>query len=104
FIAKLNANMEYVWVETEKNQAPDFSPSAIDTTVAWNETIQKAFISGSFNGTGTLTWGNPGQLEDIMGGQGYLVVMEPDGKFTERVNLTIISRYGVSGSQILPFG
>ena len=31
-------------------------------------------------------------------------VLDPTGPFTERVNLTVLSDYGISGSQIKPFG
>lgn len=104
YFAKLNSNMEFAWVETEKNQAPQFNPGAIDTTAVWNESIQKLFVTGVFTGNGTLTYGNPGQLRNITGGQGFLAVLEPDGSFTRRVDLTVISQYGKSGTQVLPFG
>jgi len=104
FVAKLSSNMEYVWVETEKNQAPDFNDGAIDTTIMWNEELQKVFLTAAFTGNAALTYGNPGQLETIFGGQGFLLVMEPGGTFTQRVDLTVISVYGVGGTQVQPFG
>ncbi|MGK0188775.1 MAG: hypothetical protein ACI9R3_004589 [Verrucomicrobiales bacterium] len=103
FIAKLDATMSYVWVETEKGQAPTFN-NEIDTDAIWNESLQRLFVTGNFVGNGTLTFGNPGQLEGIAGGQGFLVVLEPDGSYTERVDLTVVSEYGESGIQVLPFG
>lgn len=104
FFAKLDGGMNYAWVETEKGNAPIFNAGAVDTSAVWNETIQRFFVTGSFAGNGTLTLGNPGQLEGIAGGQGFLTVFEPGGTFTERVDLTVISEYGESGTQVLPFG
>ncbi|HUF64159.1 MAG TPA: PA14 domain-containing protein [Verrucomicrobiales bacterium] len=104
FYAKLNSNMEYVWVQTEKAAAPNFTTGVIDTTATWNETIQRLVVTGEFTGNGSLTYGNPGLLESVVGGQGFLVVFEPDGSFTLRVDLTVISQYGVSRTQIRPFG
>ena len=46
----------------------------------------------------------PTTLKTVNGPKGFLAVLDPDGKFTERVNLTVLSDYGLSGSQIKPYG
>src|SRR5207249_7095759 len=48
--------------------------------------------------------GQPGAEISLSGPEGFLAVLDPDGKFTERVNLTVLSDFGESGTQIRPFG
>ncbi|MFM2296063.1 MAG: hypothetical protein RLZZ350_2476, partial [Verrucomicrobiota bacterium] len=102
FVAQLDSNFAFTWVTTPSGTQPDFN---FPTTpkVRWNSKLQRIFWTGYFN-NGTLTMGNPNVLRTLNGPEGFIAVLDPDGKFTERVNVTVLSDYGVSGAQIKPFG
>src|SRR4029078_12373194 len=77
--------------------------SSANTRVRCSAASRRTFWEGYF-GAGTLTMGNSNALKTIDGPKGFLAVLDPTGPFTERVNLTVLSDYGISGSQIKPFG
>ena len=102
-MAKLNQNMNYEWVNHPINTLPDSFSSV--TKTRWNSVLQRLIWSGSFvASSGSLTLGEPSSPITLNGSQGFLTVIDPDGKFTELVLLTIISDYGVSDTQVKPFG
>jgi hypothetical protein len=103
FVAKLNSSMDYQWVDHPIGSLPDyFYPSA---KARWNPVLQRLIWTGSFVAqTGSLTLGQPTTPVTLNGSQGFLAVIDPDGNFSEQVLLTIISDYGISGVQVLPFG
>ncbi|MEI7729603.1 MAG: PA14 domain-containing protein [Verrucomicrobiota bacterium] len=108
FIAKLDGDMNFQWVNspmTVPGTPPAFDTTALDTIVCWNPIVGRTFWAGSFV-NGTLTLGEKDSLVAIpaTGMQGFVAVIDPDGTYTERVDLTIVSQYGKSGSQVLPFG
>lgn len=105
FIAQLDPNFNFNWINQPSGTPPSFSFTAGTTKpkVRWNTTLQRTFWTGYF-GAGTLTMGNSNELKTIDGPKGFLAVLDPTGPFTERVNLTVLSDYGISGSQIKPFG
>ncbi len=101
FVAKLNSDMDYQWVDQPAGGTTDsFRPSA---KVRWNRALQRLFWSGYFV-NGTVTLGNPTTQVTIAGPKSFVAVLDPDGAYTERVFLTIVSDYGQSGTQVLPFG
>jgi hypothetical protein len=102
FIAKLDSSMNYQWVDHPLDPLPNgFSPAR----ARWNPVLQRVFWTGYVNdSSGTLTLGQPNDPVQLSGAQGFLTVIDPDGPFTEQAFLTIISDYGVSGTQVLPFG
>lgn len=102
FIAQLDSNFNYKWVKTPNDPQPGFDFVKTTPRVRWNTALQRVFWMGYF--TGTLTMGNPSTKKTLSGPEGFVAVLEPDGTFTERVLLTILSNYGASGSQIVPFG
>jgi hypothetical protein len=103
FVAKLDSNMDYLWVDHPIGALPDSFSNVSKTR--WNPVLQRVFWTGTFAApTGTLTLGQPTSPVTLNGSQGFLTVVDPDGTFTEQVFLTIISDFGVSGSQVLPFG
>lgn len=102
FIAQLDSNFTFQWVNTPSGTPPDFSfPSK--PRVRWNTVLQRVFWTGYFN-AGSLLMGNPNAVQTLNGPEGFLAVLDPDGKYTERVNLTVVSDYGVGGTQVKPFG
>ena len=101
FIAKLDSNFNFKWVNKATDPQPDFSFSN-PPRVRWNTVLQRVFWSGYFSGT--LNMGNPTTVQVVDGPKGFVAVLDPSGLFTERVNLTVVSDYGKSGSQIKPFG
>ncbi len=105
FIAQLDPNFDFKWINQPSGTPPSFSFTAGTTKpkVRWNTALQRTFWCGYF-GAGTLTMGNSNALKTIDGPKGFLAVLDPTGPFTERVNLTVLSDYGISGSQIKPFG
>ncbi|MEY4916701.1 MAG: hypothetical protein RL616_614, partial [Verrucomicrobiota bacterium] len=102
FIAQLDSDFNFLWVNQPSGTPPNFS-FVTKPRVRWNTSLQRVFWTGYFN-TGSLQMGNPNLVQTLNGPEGFLAVLDPDGKFTERVNLTVASDYGVSGSQIKPFG
>jgi hypothetical protein len=105
FIAALDPNFNFKWINQPSGTPPTFSFTSSTTKpkVRWNTGLQRTLWEGYF-GTGTLTMGNSNALKTIDGPKGFLAVLDPTGTFTERVNLTVLSDYGLSGSQIKPFG
>ena len=105
FIAALDPNMDFKWINQPVGTPPTFTFTASTTKpkVRWNTALQRTFWAGYFS-AGTLTMGNSNALKTIDGPKGFLAVLDPTGTFTERVNLTVLSDYGLSGSQIKPFG
>ncbi|MGZ4961100.1 MAG: PA14 domain-containing protein, partial [Limisphaerales bacterium] len=105
FIAALDPNMDFKWINQPSGTPPSFSFTSSTTKpkVRWNTALQRTLWEGYF-GSGTLTMGNANALKTIDGPKGFLAVLDPTGTFTERVNLTVLSDYGLSGSQIKPFG
>ena len=51
-----------------------------------------------------MVMGEPESEKLLASPKGFVAVFDPDGKFTERVNLSIITEFGKSGVQVLPFG
>ncbi|MBW8864294.1 MAG: hypothetical protein JF609_05100, partial [Verrucomicrobia bacterium] len=102
FIAQLDSNFTFQWVNTPSTPLPDFN-FPTKPRVRWNTVLQRVFWMGYFN-TGSLIMGNPNAMQTLNGPEGFIAVLDPNGKFTERVNLTIASDFGVSGTQIKPFG
>ena len=102
FMAQLDSNFNYKWVKTPNDPQPSFDFSIGVPRVRWNTALQRVFWSDYFYGT--LTMGNPSTQKTLNGPENFIAVLEPDGTFTERVLLTILSDYGQGGSQILPFG
>ena len=101
FIAQLDPNFNFKWVNKAMDPQPDFS-FGNPPRVRWNTVLQRVFWSGYFSGT--LNMGNPNTAQVVDGPKGFVAVLDPTGLFTERVNLTVLSDYGKSGSQIKPFG
>ena len=102
FIAQLDSDFKFQWVNKPSGTPPNFS-FPTKPRVRWNTVLQRVFWAGYFN-AGTLQMGNPNNVQTLNGPEGFLAVLDPDGKFTERVNVTVVSDYGVSGTQIKPFG
>jgi hypothetical protein len=103
FVAQLDSNFAFKWVNQPSGTPPDFNFSLATPSVVWNPVLQRLFWSGYF-GSGSLIMGQPNTMKTLNGPEGFLAVLDPDGKFTERVNLTVLSDFGLSGSQIKPFG
>jgi hypothetical protein len=102
FVAQLDSNFAFKWVTTPSGTPPTFD--FVDAPrLSWNPILQRLFWSGYFT-SGTLTMGQPDTLKALSSPKGFLAVLDPDGKFTERVNLTVLSDFGLSGSQVKPFG
>ena len=101
FIAKLDANFNFQWVNKASDPQPNFN-FGDKPRARWNTVLQRIFWTGQFDGT--LVMGNPTTLQVINGPKGFIAVLDPSGLFTERVNLTVLSEYGQSGSQVKPFG
>ncbi|MCX6896822.1 MAG: PA14 domain-containing protein [Verrucomicrobia bacterium] len=102
FIAQLDSNFTFKWVNAPSGTPPNFSFPTLPR-VRWNSVLQRVFWTGYFN-SGSLLMGNPNAVQTLNGPEGFIAVLDPDGKFTERVNLTVVSDYGVSGTQVKPFG
>lgn len=101
FIAQLDSNFNFTWVNKATDPQPNFNFSD-KPRVRWNTALQRVFWTGQFDGT--LAMGNPTTLQVLTGPKGFIAVLDPSGMFTERVNLTVLSDYGQSGTQIKPFG
>lgn len=101
FVAQLNSNLDFQWVNQPTSPIPGSFSTA--SKVRWNSVLQRLFWTGFF-ANGSLTLGQPTTQVTLNGTQGFLTVLQPDGTFTERVLLTVISDYGNSVSQIKPFG
>ena len=101
FVAQLDANFNFQWVNKATDPQPNFDFND-QPRVRWNTALQRLFWTGYFDGT--LNMGNPTTLRTLNGPEGFVAVLDPSGLFTERVNLTVLSDYGKSGSQIKPFG
>jgi|GEM_PF-485214 len=113
FIAQLDSNFSFKWVTTPTvtpaNLAqPVFDFSITQPRVRWNTVLQRIFWMGYFGidstHSGSLVLGNPNATRTLNGPEGFIAVLDPSGLFTERVNLTVVSQFGISGSQVLPFG
>jgi hypothetical protein len=103
FVAKLDSNMNYQWVDYPIGALPD-SFLQVDK-VRWNSVLQRVFWVGYFvGGSGSLTLGQPTSAITMTGSKGFLAVLDPDGNFTEQVYLTVVSDFGLSGVQVLPWG
>ena len=102
FIAQLDSNFDFQWVNQPTATPPDFSFLTLPR-VRWNTVLQRVFWTGYFN-AGSLLMGNPNAIRPLNGPEGFIAVLDPNGLFTERVNLTVVSDYGVSGTQLKPFG
>ena len=101
FVAKLTSGMNFSWVNQPSQTAPDFG-SAV-TKVRWNPVLQRLIWAGSVI-NGTLTLGQPDSLVQVTGPKGFFSVLDPTGDFTEEVLLTVVSNFGQSRSDVLPFG
>src|SRR6185503_2992687 len=102
FVAKLNQHLDYEWVRAPKEPADGYSQTSVPR-VRWNQQLQRLFWVG-YVSAGSLVMGEPESEKRLDSPKGFVAVLDPDGKFTERVNLTIISEFGQSGTQVLPFG
>ena len=102
FAAQLDSNFNFKWVTTPEDPQADFTFTA-EPRVRWNGVLQRLFWTGYFD-AGQLHMGNPNTVQTLDSPKSFLAVLDPDGKFTERVNLTVLSDFGVSGSQVKPFG
>ena len=102
FVAKLDPSLSYLWID-QPTVVPDSFPVTLPSRVRWHAALQRLFWTGYFV-NGALTMGEPSTIKTLSGSQGFLAVLDPDGRFTERVNLSIISQYGTGGTQIKPFG
>ena len=102
FIAQLDSGFHFTWVQTPDDPQPDFDFTQSIPRARWNTRLQRVFWADYFSGS--LTMGNASTLKTLTGPENFLAVLEPDGSFTERVLLTILSDYGVSGTQVMPFG
>ncbi|MDB6034460.1 MAG: Cadherin, partial [Verrucomicrobiales bacterium] len=103
FVAKLDPNFIFQWVNKPSDPPPSFSLAASAPKVTWSPGLQRLFWVGYF-GNNTLTLGQPNATISLVGPESFVAVLDPDGKFTERVNLTVVSEFGLSGTQIKPFG
>ncbi len=103
FVAKLDPNFNFQWVNKPSDPPPPFSLGESAPKVSWSPGLQRLFWVGYF-GNSTLTLGQPNATISLTGPQSFVAVIDPDGKFTERVNLTVVSEFGASGTQIKPFG
>lgn len=103
FIAQLDSNFVFKWVNTPSTPLPNFNFTTAKFKVRWNTALQRVFWMG-YMSSGTLWMGNPNALRSVDGPKGFVAVLDPDGKYTERVLLTVVSQYGDSGTQVKPFG
>ena len=107
FIAQLNSNFTFQWVNTPSTTPAGLTQPVFSLTlqprVRWNTVLQRVFWS-AYVSSGTLFLGNPNIQYQLDGSKGFLAVLDPNGLFTERVNLTVLSEYGTSGTQVVPFG
>jgi len=103
FIAQLDSNFTFKWVNTPTTPVPDFDFSIATPRVRWNSALQRVFWMGYFT-SGQLLMGNPNTMQTLNGPEGFIAVLDPTGKYAERVLLTILSDYGDSGTQVKPFG
>ncbi len=104
FLAKLDSSLAFQWVNKPITK-PDFNLTVTPPKSRWNPVVQGVYWSG-YKNSGLLTMGNAGAYKNIDGGapESFLALLKADGQFAERVNLTIISEYGESGTQVLPYG
>ncbi len=107
FIAQLDSHFNFQWVNTPSSTPvglaqPQFSFSP-QPKVRWNNVLQRVFWVGYFD-SGVLFLGNGTIQQQLNGPEGFLAVLDPGGPFTETVNLTVLSSFVTSGSQIKPFG
>ncbi|HEV2692194.1 MAG TPA: PA14 domain-containing protein, partial [Verrucomicrobiae bacterium] len=103
FIAQLDSNFTFQWVNTPTTPVPDFDFTVATPRVRWNSALQRVFWLGYFS-NGSLLMGNPNTMQTLNGPEGFIAVLDPTGKYAERVLLTILSNYGISGVQVQPFG
>src|SRR5262249_29492638 len=96
FIAKLDSNFAFQWVNKPSDPPPAFSLNASSPRVSWNPVLQRVFWVGYFS-SGVLTMGQPNTQISLSGPEAFVAVLDPDGAFTERVNLTVVSDFGISG-------
>ncbi|HEU0009686.1 MAG TPA: PA14 domain-containing protein, partial [Verrucomicrobiae bacterium] len=102
FVAKLDQDMNYQWVRAPRLPADGYSSTSVPR-VRWNQSLQRLFWVGYIS-SGSLVMGEPESEKQLDSPKGFVAVFDPDGRFTERVNLTIISEFGQSEVQVLPFG
>lgn len=104
FVAQLDANLDFQWVNQPIGSVPTaFTPDPNETDLAWNRTQQRLYYVSNIGG-GELTFGDPDVQTTIRGGQAFLAALEQSGDFTTRVELTVVSRFGESQTQVIPFG